>query len=107
MVQSRDTLEELRNDNLSLANWEFLSSRAQINLPPEEIASFDQALRLYNTNAEVDLYNHNRLRDSGLPVKRFEAIHKGLGAKTANEDEAENLLAEVYYCEDLQVGPTA
>ena len=30
-----------------------------------------------------------------MPVKKFEAIHKGLGAKTANKDQAENLLAEV------------
>ena len=69
-------LEELRNDNLSLASWEFLSSQAKINLSRDEIASFDQALRLYNTNAEVDFFNHNKLRDSGMPVKQFEAIHK-------------------------------
>ena len=30
-----------------------------------------------------------------MPVKKFEAIHKGLGAKTANKDQAENLPAEV------------
>jgi hypothetical protein len=77
MVQFGDTLEELRNDNLSLANWGFW---AQINLSREEIAS----------DAEVALYNHNRLRDSGMPVKRFEAIHKRLETKTANKDQAEN-----------------
>jgi hypothetical protein len=32
MVQSRDTLEVLRNDDLSLTNWEFLSSWAKINI---------------------------------------------------------------------------
>jgi hypothetical protein len=68
MVQFRDTLEMLRNDDLSLTSWEFLSSRTKINLSPE-IASFDQALRLYSTNAKVDLFDHNRLRDSGMPVK--------------------------------------
>ena len=34
MVQFRDALEELRNDDLSIANWEFLGSRAKINLSP-------------------------------------------------------------------------
>ena len=55
MVQFRKAFEELRNDNLSLASREFLSSRVKINLSRDEIASFDQALRLYSTNAEVDL----------------------------------------------------
>ena len=107
MVQFRDALEELRNDNLSIENWEFLSSRAQINLSPAEIASFEQALRLYSTNAEVDLFNFNKLRDSGMPVKKFEAIHRGLGAKTANKDQADNLLAEVYYSLGCRVMLTA
>ena len=30
-------------------------------------------------------------------MKRFEATHKGLRAETANKDQAENPLAEVYY----------
>jgi hypothetical protein len=52
MVQFRDALEELRNDNLNMANWGLLSSRGRINLSPDEIASSDQALRLYSTNAD-------------------------------------------------------
>jgi hypothetical protein len=32
MVQSRDIFEVLRNDDLSLTNWEFLSSWAEINI---------------------------------------------------------------------------
>ena len=39
-----------------------------------------------------------------MPVKKFEAIHKGLGAKTANK---ENLLAEVYYSLGCRVMLTA
>jgi hypothetical protein len=42
-----------------------------------------------------------------MPVKKFEAIHKGLGAKTANKDQAENLLAEVYYSLGCRVMLTA
>jgi hypothetical protein len=44
MNQFRDTLEVLHNDDLSLANWDSLGSRAKINISPDEIASFDQAL---------------------------------------------------------------
>ena len=40
-------------------------------------------------------------------VKRFEAIHEELGAKTANKDQAENLLAEVYYSLGCRVMLTA
>jgi hypothetical protein len=69
MVQFRDTLEVLAMMILSLANWEFLSPWAKINLSPDEIASFGQALRLYRTNAEVDLFDHNRLGESDMPVK--------------------------------------
>jgi hypothetical protein len=39
------------------------------------------------TNAEIDLFDHNKLGDSGMTVKRLEAIHKGLGTKTADKDE--------------------
>jgi len=36
-------------------------------------------LPLLSTDAEVDLFDHNGLGDSCMPVKRFEAIHKRLG----------------------------
>ncbi|KAN0068478.1 hypothetical protein V8E54_013202 [Elaphomyces granulatus] len=91
MVQFRDTLEMLRNDDLSLTSWEFLSSRTKINLSPE-IASFDQALRLYSTNAKVDLFDHNRLRDSGMPVKEAYSVRLPSVMITGLDEVIENYL---------------
>jgi hypothetical protein len=93
MAEFRHALEELRGvDNLNIENGEFLSSRVQFG-PNQSLPGFASPI------AEVELFNHNRLSDSGMPMERFEAIHKGLGAKTANKDQVENRLAEVcaYY----------
>jgi hypothetical protein len=75
-----------------------ISSQAKINLPQIRLPLLTKlCVSICNTNAEVDLFDHNRLGDSGMLVKRFEAILKGLGAKTADKDRGENLPAEVYY----------
>ncbi|KAN0068212.1 hypothetical protein V8E54_013782 [Elaphomyces granulatus] len=88
MAEFRHALEELRGvDNLNIENGEFLSSRVQFG-PNQSLPGFASPI------AEVELFNHNRLSDSGMPMERFEAIHKGLGAKTANKDQVENRLAE-------------
>jgi hypothetical protein len=47
---------------------------------------------IHSTNAEVDLFNHNKLRDSGMPVKKFEPLTRDRESK---QDQAENLLCRV------------
>lgn len=98
MIQFRETLDQLRNDNLSVVNWEFLKERAACNLHPDEVASFDNALRLYFTNREVNEYNHEKLKNCGQPIKKIVAEHSGIGAKTATREKADNLSGEIDLC---------
>ena len=66
----------------------------------QECDRFKDALRLYYTKREVLEYNHKQLRDLGLPVKKINAIHTGVGAAKACSDVAEGLHAEV----DMAIG---
>jgi DNA helicase Pif1-like protein len=67
-------------------------------LSPEEVASFDTALRLYYTNAEVNETNFARLSALNRPVKKIEAQRKGRDAHKAAEDEADNLAPSLHLC---------
>ena len=76
-------------------SWELLCLRVWNELSPEEVASFDAALRLYYTNAEV---NETFVRLSALnqPVKKVEVQNKGRDASKAPEDEADNLTPNLH-----------
>ena len=45
-----------------------------------DTASFDHALRLHSTSAEVALYNASKLYAGGQPVAMLKAVHTGPGA---------------------------
>jgi hypothetical protein len=51
-----------------VANWEF------VNLDADDVASFDNVLRLYSTNEGVNEH-------SSKPVKKIVTEHTGIGAK--------------------------
>ncbi len=69
-VKFRVALNELRESKLSRESWELLCKRIRNELSPDEVASFDTALRLYFTNAEVNGRNHDCLARGGQPVKK-------------------------------------
>jgi hypothetical protein len=52
-----ELVEEICDDNLSLANWGFPFALGPKSISPQ--ASFDQSLHLYSTNTEVDIFNRN------------------------------------------------
>ena len=58
----------------------------------------DGALRLYFTRAEVHQTNSANLAAMNKPVKKISARHTGRKAAKASEEEADNLLAEIYVC---------
>jgi hypothetical protein len=72
-----------------------LSKRVRNQLPPQEIATFDNAMRLYFKNEEVRQYNDDKLRDTGAPVKKVLERHTGRHAAGADGDTADNLDAEL------------
>jgi hypothetical protein len=71
--------------------------RTQItnDLSPIEVATFDSALRLYFTNAEVRETNFKKLLGVNQPVKTVLAQHKGRNTAKASEEEADNLCLEL------------
>ena len=95
-VLFRTALTELRSDILSETSWRLLCTRARNELSPEEVATFDSALRLYFTNNEVEFYNHGKLKSLKTPVKKVVGRHRGANASKATEEQADNLSAEIF-----------
>jgi ATP-dependent exoDNAse (exonuclease V) alpha subunit len=62
------------------------------------VATFDSALRLYYTNAEVRETNFEKLSGINQPVKTVLAQHTGRDAAKASEEEADNLSPELQLC---------
>jgi ATP-dependent exoDNAse (exonuclease V) alpha subunit len=94
----RLALSELRASQLSRESWELLCTRVANQLSPEEVATFDSALRLYYTTEEVRGTNCAKLAAANMPVKKIIAQHKGRNAAKATEDEADNLCPDLHVC---------
>lgn len=94
----RVALGELRASQLSKESWELLRTRIANDLSPVEVATFDSALRLYFTNAEVRDTNFEKLAGVNQPVRTVRAQHKGRDAARASEEEADNLCPELQLC---------
>jgi PIF1-like helicase len=97
-LQFRRTLEELRVYQVSQQSWQLLNTRVQNQLNPNEVESFDDALRLYFRREEVRIYNHRRLRDCKQPILKIKSTHTGQGAEGANDDEADGLEPQLCIC---------
>lgn len=84
-------LDELRRLGLSKESKEFLQTRFEENLSPGEVATFDSALHLYFTNAEVWRLNLDKLSKWPQPIKIVYAQHTGRGADKAFGEKTGNL----------------
>jgi ATP-dependent DNA helicase PIF1 len=102
-IRFRAALGELRAGKLSKESWELLCTRVENQLSPDEVASFDKALRLYFTKEEVYERNIRCLTARNAPVKILAANNLGLGAEKASDDNAENLSNTIYICIGAQV----
>jgi hypothetical protein len=67
------------------------------------VATFDSALRLYLTNAEVRETNFEKLSVVDQPVKTIRAQHRGRSASEASEEEADNLSPKLQLCVGARV----
>jgi ATP-dependent DNA helicase PIF1 len=63
----------------------------------------DNALRLYFTKVEMHERNSTKLVALNRPIKKISACHTGRKAAKALEEEADNLLAEIYMCIEAKV----
>jgi hypothetical protein len=94
----RRALEELRKADVSVPSWELLTSRCSVKLPPEEVDSFGDALRIYPTKAQVVKYNHDHMLSLTSPAIQVEAIHEGVGAEKVESSNAGNLAKQLPLC---------
>jgi ATP-dependent DNA helicase PIF1 len=102
-IRFRTALSELRASRLSQSSWELLCTRVQNRLSPDEVASFQSALRLYFTNDEVRERNYGQLAAENRPVKKILSKHTGRNASKASNEEADNLPTELLVCIGAQV----
>ncbi|KAF7881966.1 uncharacterized protein EAF02_006654 [Botrytis sinoallii] len=72
-----------------------------------EVATFESALRLYFTTAEVREKNFECLSTMSQPVKVMKAVHQGRNAQKATDEEADNLSSDLYLCIGARVMLTA
>lgn len=103
----RRALSELRVSHLTVDSWKLLCTRVTNELSPNEVATFDTALRLYFTANEVKERNYESLAALSKPVKIIVARNTGRNAVKATDDEADNLVAELHVCVGAQVMLTA
>ena len=89
----RQALEALRHASVQRAHWEILMTQTKYKLPPGEIDSFKDAVHLFFANKHVKEDNHDRLRDTGLPVIAINAENDTPAAANADADKFQNLQA--------------
>jgi hypothetical protein len=99
----RVALGELRASRSSKESRELLRTRIANDLPPTVVATFNCALRLYFTNAEVRETNFEKLSGVTHPVMTVHAQHRVLNATRATEEEADNLCPELQLCLQARV----
>lgn len=71
----RDALNSLRHGRPSVEHWRLLCSRVQAQLSIEEVASFDDAVRIYTTNQQVRDFNRDHMEQLAHDVICVNASH--------------------------------
>jgi ATP-dependent DNA helicase PIF1 len=89
-VAFRQCLDHLRVDAVTHEDWQLISTCVQSQV--QNLADFDDAIRIFGKRENVRLYNHSKLRDLQVPVINVTTDHTGHPmAKKASTDEAGNL----------------
>ena len=91
----------MRNAELTITDWEYLISRTPARV--QDKSSFDTALHLYPTVAQVVQYNIHQLKELGKPIAIIKATHTGPNASKATTDQAGGLEPEVCLAQGTRV----
>ncbi|KAK4699420.1 ATP-dependent DNA helicase PIF1, partial [Phenoliferia sp. Uapishka_3] len=111
-IAFKKALTNLREQTVTQEDYELLAARTFEKLPPAEVSTFDDAIRLLTKNDEVELFNEYALQEAGRPVLRVYADHKGgvyadhKGGSVAEEAEANDaggLEASLFLMEGAKV----
>jgi ATP-dependent DNA helicase PIF1 len=76
---------------VSDSTWKLLLTRCQQSLSIDEVASFNDAIRLYNIRATVGKYNAIWLRDLLRPVVVIESVDTGVGVQKVTPDQCDTV----------------
>lgn len=75
-----------------------LCTRVRSNLTAEEVALFNEAIRIFPTNQQVTNYNLDHMVALQQPCRQVVAKHTGLGAETVPASDAGNLHYKLPLC---------
>jgi ATP-dependent DNA helicase PIF1 len=96
-VGFRLALDHLRERCVTVDDWALLCTRVQAQLPLGEVMTFDDAVRIYTTKADVVDYNEFKMRELDSPIVVLEAVHEApsatlrSAAKKASTSEGGNV----------------
>jgi hypothetical protein len=90
-AEFRAALEGIRVMNVTRSQWQHLSRRVRCELDVAEVIKFDDALRIFPTNAAVDDYNFDHMNKLQRPALDIAATGEGAGWQQAADRDAGNL----------------
>ena len=94
--QFRGLLLRQRTYSINQEDYNLLLTRFSHNVSNEEKQTFNDAIHLFPTRADVENHNHHYLESMHTPVLCCKARHNGgRHAKQATEDQADGLEAEL------------
>ena len=99
----RKALEGLRYNQPTLRQWELLCTRVRSNLTADEVALFDEAIRIFPTNRQVTNYNLDHMVALQQPCRQVVAKNTGQGAETVAASDAGNLHNKLPLCMGARV----
>jgi ATP-dependent DNA helicase PIF1 len=76
---------------VSDSTWKLLLTRCQQSLSIDEVASFNDAIRLYNTRTAMGKYNAIRLRDILWPVVVIKSVDTGVGVQKVTPNQCDTV----------------
>ncbi|KAF5578398.1 ATP-dependent DNA helicase PIF1 [Fusarium pseudoanthophilum] len=94
----RDALQGLRRGRPTVQHWRLLSSRVKSKLTEEEVATFDDALRIFPTNLQVREFNRSHMEQLNNAVIQIAATHSNQFGNDAESSVAGNLHKTLPIC---------
>ena len=97
----RDILERLRTGESTKSDWEQLLTRQPSHI--DNLAEFEDAIRLFFANEEVTNYNFSKLKQLCKPIAEVRARHNTKYAAKLSSDEFSGLEPVIYLAKGAKV----
>jgi hypothetical protein len=92
----RKLLNNIRNIEPAINDWDILMSRVEMSLPPVERSLFHSTIHLFPTNDLVTFHNRKMLKSLNTPIARSVAEHTRRDEIVGVDDD--QLEREVFLC---------